>query len=144
MMTFGNKPPTARRNERPTTRREACRLVTDLLREVGVGTFTAVAVAERLTIYLAVVFGRQLRKVRDRRAALLLKLAKYAGLPAIVRELCERLELSPCTFRPADDEGDCGNWDFCGEDCALANLRRLVGIVPQEDGGIDKQPEATP
>ena len=57
-------------------------------------------------------------------------------LPGLVRDLCERREWSPCQF---DNEGDCGNWPSCLPDCALRQLRELAGIVPQEDGGTDKQ-----
>lgn len=61
-------------------------------------------------------------------------------LPLLVQDLCERRELKPCWY---DDDADCGNWPTCQVDCVLNELRSLVGLSPQEDGGIDKQPEAT-
>ncbi len=59
----------------------------------------------------------------------------------LVREICERRELSPCWY---DDESDCGNWPHCYHECPLRQMRELGGIVPQKDGGMDKQPAATP
>ena len=63
-------------------------------------------------------------------------------LPILVRNICERRELIQCWFEenPDDGPGDCGNWPGCLPDCPLKQLRGIVGIVPQEDGGMDKQP----
>lgn len=72
--------------------------------------------------------------------------AKYKAivdkLPTIVKELCEHRELSDCWMADVslDGPGDCGNWPSCNPHCPLKQLRDMVGIVPQEDGGIDKQP----
>jgi len=56
-----------------------------------------------------------------------------------VIELYERDEYRPCGY--ANDDGDCANWDYCQsmDLCPLARLAKLVGIVPQTDGGVDKQ-----
>lgn len=51
----------------------------------------------------------------------------------LVRDLCERLEMTPCIY---DSDGDCGNWLTCVHDCPLATLRTLAGYKPQKDGGI--------
>ncbi len=58
-------------------------------------------------------------------------------LPRLVGDICERRELEPCWFV---DGGDCGNWATCSGRCPLRQLRNLVDIVPQMDGGMDKQP----
>ena len=58
-------------------------------------------------------------------------------LPNLVGAVCEWRELTPCWY---DANGDCGNWLNCEPECPLRQLRELTGCVPQEDGGIDKQP----
>ncbi len=61
-------------------------------------------------------------------------------LPSLVKEICQKRELAECWFLNDDLTGDCGNWTTCQPGCPLKQLRDLVGIVPQEDGGMDKQP----
>jgi len=54
-----------------------------------------------------------------------------------VLDIYERSELAQCWY---SDEGDCGNWPICDLlSCPLRALGALVGIVPQQDGGVDKQ-----
>jgi hypothetical protein len=52
-----------------------------------------------------------------------------------VLEIMERREYDPCWF----GSGNCGNWPSCSPDCPLRKLMDAVGIVPQDNGGIDKQ-----
>ena len=72
--------------------------------------------------------------------------AEYCKLRAVVDkvarltgEICEHRELSDCWF-VHDDPGDCGNWPNCHPHCPLKQLRDIAGFVPQEDGGLNKQP----
>jgi len=72
--------------------------------------------------------------------------AEIERLPKLVGNVCDRRELEPCWFNgqtgDSDDDGDCGNWPECHPDCPLAQLREMAGYIPQEDGGMDKQPTA--
>ncbi len=67
--------------------------------------------------------------------------ATMETLRPIVEEIHGHRELADCWFYFGDDNADCGNWPACNPHCPLAQLRELVGIVPQEDGRIDKQPK---
>ncbi len=56
-------------------------------------------------------------------------------------DIMDRREYTECWF--VDDEGnhgDCGNWPTCNPHCTLREMMDHVGIAPQEDGGLDKQP----
>ena len=62
-----------------------------------------------------------------------------------VVEIYEQREWASCWFVGDDgDVGDCGNWPTCTDQCPLKRLGLLVGLVPQEDGGINRQPEVKP
>jgi len=63
----------------------------------------------------------------------------YMKLRQWVGDICERRELKPCWY---NEDGDCGNWPTCLPTCPLRQLREFVGFVPQDDGGIDRQPKA--
>jgi hypothetical protein len=59
-----------------------------------------------------------------------------------VLDIYEAREYERCWFVDDDgDIGDCGNWPTCTGDCPLKRLGLVVGLAPQEDGGIDKQPK---
>lgn len=59
-----------------------------------------------------------------------------------IEDIMERREFNECWFADSEgDCGDCGNWPTCNPDCTLRNMMDYVGIVPQEDGGLDRQPE---
>jgi len=55
-----------------------------------------------------------------------------------VKDIMERRDYAPCWFCD-DDGGDCGNWPTCYPHCSLREMMDYVGIVPQEDGSMDKQ-----
>jgi hypothetical protein len=52
-------------------------------------------------------------------------------------DIMERREYAACWY--ACESGDCGNWPTCDPHCSLKEMMDQVGIVPQEDGGLDKQ-----
>jgi hypothetical protein len=56
---------------------------------------------------------------------------------AWISDIMERREHSPCWY--TNDDGDCGNWVTCSPDCSLRQMMDLVGIIPQDDGKLDKQ-----
>jgi hypothetical protein len=53
-----------------------------------------------------------------------------------ITDIMGHREYEGCWF---NDEGDCGNWPECSPHCPLKQMRDHVGIVPQTDGGLDKQ-----
>lgn len=59
-------------------------------------------------------------------------------LPKITKGLYVQREDARCWY---DANNDCGNWSGCDDfrECPLRTLREIAGLVPQEDGGVDKQ-----
>ncbi len=63
----------------------------------------------------------------------------------MVKEIYRVREYSACWY--ADEKGNlhnCGNRKDCNSHCPLSNLGYVSGLVPQGDGGVDKQPEVAP
>lgn len=65
------------------------------------------------------------------------------GLVVSAVGIMEMRECAQCIYPYTADDGveetgDCGNWPTCPETCPLAQLLRLAGIEPQQDGGTDK------
>jgi hypothetical protein len=64
-------------------------------------------------------------------------------LPKLVKDIYELRDCNECWYANEDgDHGDCGNWPECSIDCPLRILGELAGLVPQEDGGTNKQAAA--
>ena len=57
--------------------------------------------------------------------------AACAGLPSLVRRICKERRNDCCWY----EDGDCGNWKECSDDCPLATLRAQAGFVWQNDNG---------
>jgi hypothetical protein len=53
-----------------------------------------------------------------------------------ILDIMGRREYSQCWY----DDSDCGNWSACNPHCSLREMMDFAGIVPQDDGGLDKQP----
>jgi len=59
-----------------------------------------------------------------------------------IGNIMERRKYAPCWYSGEEDDGDCGNWPTCDPHCSLREMMDFVRIVPQDDGGLDKQPSA--
>lgn len=67
-----------------------------------------------------------LRRERDEMQAKLRKIAE---------EIAENREYTQCHYPVAadEDQGDCGDWPGCPDDCMYVRLRRLAGIEKQDE-----------
>lgn len=58
-----------------------------------------------------------------------------------LRDIMGHREYAECWYAdPEGNFGDCGNWPSCNPHCSLREMMDHVGTIPQEDGGLDKQP----
>jgi len=114
--------------------RTACKYVLDAIDEWGLDQIDKDAIGGGIkAVQIALDFDREYPAEEKKEEE------PNASLKRWTYDIMERREYDSCWHSDNEEGGDCGNWLTCNPHCSLREMMDHVGIVPQEDGGLDKQ-----